>query len=99
MSIYYNSGHTDNPKEYNAKIWDWRVKNLEQSVGCVGQLACEECGTINSGTCLCAGVFTCLKCNTENGKSRLDMFKNIKYIEPGNGITLYPVSNKEGTEV
>ena len=37
------------------------VEGIRQQ-GCVGERNCTECGHVNTGTCLCAGVFTCSKC-------------------------------------
>ena len=56
--------------QYNKKIWQARSPGFLHgvSMGCIGSLACEYCGTIVSGTCLCMGIFTCPECNKENGK-------------------------------
>lgn len=38
--------------------------------GCVVALMCEKCETINSGTCLCMGIFTCKNCGYEHDRQK-----------------------------
>lgn len=85
--MLYKMGHTDTPKEYNQKIV---LSKLSGNYGCIGQLACEECGTINADSiCLCSGYFTCCECNAEHGKRISD----IKYINSGELLNIRPVSS------
>lgn len=49
--------------------------------GCVGTLMCETCGTINSGTCLCMGIFTCKNCGYKQ-KRISETFAKAKHNFP-----------------
>lgn len=72
-------GHTEDPKEYNANVAQFRLKGMKEgfSTGCVGALACECCGAINGGTCLCAGIFQCANCGFENGKVKIEFNRKV----------------------
>jgi hypothetical protein len=70
------SSFTNDPIKYNNDIVKSRQDCFSKGymAGCIGELACIYCGCINSGTCFCAGIFTCQNCKKEN-----DIF-NIKSL-------------------
>ncbi len=49
--------------------------------GCVGQRACTNCGAINSGTCLCMGIFTCVNCQHQNEPQYLKQLKELPLVD------------------
>lgn len=76
--IYSECGHTEDPKGYNQNISNWRFQALKDGnlLGCVGARACESCGTIQGGTCMCIPIFTCCKCGFENGEKWNKLWKD-----------------------
>ena len=64
----------DNPDEFNNDISAARFNGG----GCIGSRACTKCGCINSGTCLCIGIFTCINCKYNNEPAYIKQVREIK---------------------
>lgn len=67
----------DNPENFNSDV---SLINAKYG-GCVGSRACEKCGAINSGTCLCMGIFTCSNCQHKNEPAYLKKFKKLPIVD------------------
>ena len=69
LYIRENLGSLEKAKEYNQKIYDWRVEALNKNYhpGCVGARACENCfHVISDSMCLCAGFpLICPQCGNK----------------------------------
>lgn len=91
MTIYSNCGKTDDAIAYNDRIAQSRSETILKgySPGCVGARACENCGTINGGTCMCIGIFTCCECGFKNGENIPWLNNNISINTPKIGFSIY----------
>ncbi len=69
MSIYHIGEKVENPKEWNKKNTvkaKFENGKLITWGGCIGTRACEECGHLLSGTCMCIPSYTCPVCSHEH---------------------------------
>jgi hypothetical protein len=67
----------DSPENFNSDV---SIVNAKYG-GCVGQRACTNCGALNSGTCLCMGIFTCANCQHKNEPEYLKQFKELPVVD------------------
>ena len=68
----------DNPENFNKDV---SLVKLKSGAGCVGSRACTKCGAINSGTCLCMGIFTCVNCQHKNEPAYLKEFRKLPIVD------------------
>lgn len=89
--MLYKSGETENPKDYNQKIAEFRGNAIAEgfSCGCVSTRACEGCKSlITDSICLCIPSFICPECGFDNGEEYREIMSKFKFIPSDNTFNL-----------